>query len=155
MDEKEKLLTFCGLYCGDCPGFQGRISDLARDLRRELRTSKIWICDKFAEFISSESANDVSAYYRELYNTLGMMVAFRCKKICKNGGGVSFCTIRDCCQKKGINGCWECKGFEDCEKLNCLTLVHGDAHLKNLRIIKKRGTKEFINGKRYWYCKIK
>jgi len=58
--------------------------------------------------------------------------------------------MRQCCQKKGIEDCWQCDEFETCEKLDTLKPNHGDAHLKNLRIIKKQGIDEFIKGKRYW-----
>ena len=34
--EKEKLIGYCGLYCGDCSGYKGTIANLARDLRKEL-----------------------------------------------------------------------------------------------------------------------
>jgi len=33
----ENLIAYCGLYCGDCHGYQGKIPDLARDLRKESR----------------------------------------------------------------------------------------------------------------------
>jgi hypothetical protein len=79
------------------------------------------------------------------------MVKFRCKKGCRNGGGNPFCAIRKCAQKKGVEGCWECVEFEKCEKLDSLNQVHGDAHKKNLRKIKKDGTKGFVEGKRLWY----
>jgi hypothetical protein len=44
----------------------------------------------------------------------------------------------------------KCDIFEDCEKLDFLKPVHEDAHIKNLKIIKKKGTHEFLNNKRYW-----
>jgi hypothetical protein len=49
MKQDSNLIGYCGLYCVDCHGFNGRIPDLARDLREELRKSKY---DKFAGFIS-------------------------------------------------------------------------------------------------------
>ena len=49
MTQDENLIAYCGLYCGDCHGFSGKIPDLARDLRKELRKVRY---DKFAEFIS-------------------------------------------------------------------------------------------------------
>ncbi len=155
MSDDEDLLAFCGLYCGDCPGFQGKISALAKDLRKELKISKIWIYDKFAEIISRKSTSEGLKRYKVCYETLSMMVNFRCKKGCKNGGGPVFCEIRKCCQKKGINGCWECDGFEHCGLLHILNPVHGNAHMKNLRIMKKKGTTKFIDGKRYWYSEIR
>jgi len=33
----ENLVTYCGLYCGDCFNYTGSIADMARDLRKELR----------------------------------------------------------------------------------------------------------------------
>jgi hypothetical protein len=31
-----------------------------------------------------------------------------------------------------------------------LKATHGDAHLKNLRKIRQKGTDEFLKGKKYW-----
>ncbi|MGZ7210386.1 MAG: hypothetical protein ACXVHV_10935 [Methanobacterium sp.] len=36
----KSLVSYCGLYCGDCHGYTGSIADLARDLRKELRKYK-------------------------------------------------------------------------------------------------------------------
>jgi len=52
--------------------------------------------------------------------------------------------------KKEASGCWQCDEFEKCDKLDFLILVHNDAPLKNLRIIKKKGMEEFLKGKRNW-----
>ncbi len=46
------LIAYCGLYCGDCFAHKGKIADLARDLRKELRQSKF---DKTAESLSDIS----------------------------------------------------------------------------------------------------
>ena len=150
--EDENLTAFCGLYCGDCHGFIGKIPDLARDLRKELRKMRY---DKFAEFISTYSFGKDFKNYYECYKVLGAMVKFRCRKGCKSGGGSPFCKIRKCAQKKGIEGCWLCGKFDDCEKLDFLNPVHGDAHRKNLKKIKKLGKEDFVKGKRLWYNKIK
>lgn len=148
----ENLIAYCGLYCGDCHGFSGKIPDLARDLRKELRTVRY---EKFAEFISQFSFAKDFADYETCYKVLGAMVGFRCKKGCRNGGGSPFCKIRKCAQKKGIEGCWICESFADCEKVAYLIPVHGDAHTKNLRAIKRKGKENFVKGKRLWYNKPK
>jgi len=145
-------IAYCGLYCGDCFAHKGKIADLARDLRKELRQSKF---DKTAESLSDISFFKVFENYGQCYEVLGALVKFRCKNACRDGGGPPFCKIRKCSQKKGIEGCWECDEFETCEKLDFLKPGHGDAHLKNLRKIKKRGIDEFLGGTRYWYNKIK
>ena len=147
-DKNDKdLIAYCGLYCGECFGHEGKIADLARDLRKELRKAKF---DKFAKFISQYNFGKAYEHYPECYEVLGMMVKFRCKRACKAGGGPPFCKMRKCCQKNGYEGCWECEKFETCEKLDFLEPVHGEAHLKNLRKIKKKGMDEFLKGKKEW-----
>jgi len=146
------LIAYCGLYCQDCHGYNGKIPDLARDLRKELRETRY---DKFAHFISTYSFGRDYKNYDECYKVLGAMVKFRCRRGCRNGGGSPFCKIRKCAQEKEYDGCWECTEFENCKKLDFLKNVHGDAHIKNLRKIKKKGKKEFVNGKTLWYSKEK
>jgi hypothetical protein len=150
--EDVNLIANCGLYCGDCHGLSGKIPDLARDLRKELRASRY---EKFAGFISTHSFGKDFAGYEECYKVLGAMVKFRCKKGCKNGGGSPFCKIRICAQKKDFEGCWLCDKFETCKKLEFLVPVHGDAHIKNLRAIKRKGKEAFVKGKSLWYSKPK
>ena len=146
------LIAYCGLYCGDCHGFSGKIPDLARDLRKELRASKY---DKFASFVSTFSFGKDFKNYEECYKVLGAMVKFRCRKGCKNGGGSPFCKIRKCAQKKGIEGCWLCDEFQKCNKLEFLVPVHGDAHIKNLMTIRRKGEDVFLKGKTLWFNKLK
>lgn len=62
MDEKgRELIAYCGLFCGDCFSHEGKIADLARDLRKELRHSRF---DKTAESISSLSFFKVFEHYK-------------------------------------------------------------------------------------------
>ena len=147
MAEEIDLVAYCGLYCGDCFSHKGKIADLARDLRKELRQAKF---DRTAEFMSTISFFENLKDYRQCYEVLGTMVRFRCKNACRGGGGPPFCKMRKCCQQKGIDGCWQCDEFETCEKLDFLKQSHGDAHLKNLRKLKKQGISAFVQGKRYW-----
>ena len=145
MNENENLIAYCGLYCGDCFNRKGEIADLARDLRKKLREAKF-----------NRASQGLSKYFKEFknyeqcYEVLGAMVKLRCNRVCQDRGGPPFCKIRKCCQKKGINGCWECDEFETCEKLDFLKPIHEDSHIKNLRKIKKSRPEAFINGKRYW-----
>ena len=148
MTEEKDLIAYCGLSCGDCFGYQGKLADLARDLRKELRQAKF---EKTAEAMSDIPFFAVLKNYPQCYEVLGALVKFRCKRTCRGGGGPPFCKMRQCCQKKGIEGCWECDDFETCEKLDFLKPAHGEAHLKNLRTLKKQGVDAFIKGKRYWY----
>ena len=144
----EELIAYCGLYCGDCFGYKGKIAELAKDLRKELRQEKFEIMIKGIPFKALKN-------YKECYDVLGILVRLRCTNACRGGSGNPFCKIRKCCQKEGIEGCWICNDFETCEKLDSLKVNHGDAHIKNLRIIKKKGIDKFLKGKKYWYSKEK
>lgn len=140
----EKLIAYCGLYCGDCFGYKGKIAELSKDLRSELRKEKFDIMIKGIPFKALE-------YYDKCYEVLGALVRLKCKNACRGGGGNPFCKIRKCCQTKGVNGCWECNQLEQCKKLDSLEANHGNAHIKNLKLINKEGIEEFINGKKHWY----
>ena len=147
MPEAKDLIACCGVYCGDCFGYKGIIADLSRDLRKELRQAKF---ARIAEFMSETPFFAVFKNYPQCYEVLGALVKFRCKKACCGGGGPPFCKIRKCCQKKSFDGCWQCDEFETCENLNFLKRSHGDAHIKNLKTLKKEGVDSFLGGKRYW-----
>jgi hypothetical protein len=146
MAEDKDLIAYCGLYCGDCFGYRQKIADLARDLRKELRQTKF---ARTAESLSEVPFFKAYKNYPQCYEVLGAMVKLRCKS-CRSGGVPPFCKMRKCCQKKGIDGCWQCDEFETCDKLDFLNANHDDAHIKNLRILKKKGVEAFINGKRNW-----
>ena len=146
-EEGKNLIAYCGLYCGGCFGYKGVIADLARDLRKELRQANF---ARTAELMAESPFFGVLKEYPQCYEVLGAMVKFRCRNTCQGGGGPPFCKMRQCCQKKGIEGCWLCDLFETCDKLDFLKPVHGDAHLKNLRVINKKGLEQFMAGKRYW-----
>ena len=145
MTENRDLIAFCGLYCGDCFNHKGEIADLARGLRKKLREAKF---DKVSIGLSSFFREFKD--YEQCYTVLGAMVRLRCKRICRGGGGPPSCKIRNCCQKKNIQGCWECEESENCKKLDFLKPIHGDAHLKNLQKLKKQGIEKFLEEKRYW-----
>jgi len=152
MSESGPIIAYCGLYCSECHSHTGKIADLARDLRKELRQERF---DKTAESLSAVSFFKVFKKYPDCYEVLGGMVKLRCRKGCRDGGGDPFCAIRKCCMKKRFEGCWQCDEFADCKKMDFLKANHGDAHLKNLRKIKSKGKEEFLKGKKYWYSKIK
>lgn len=147
MGKHQEMTGYCGLYCGDCKFQDGTIPDLARDLRKELRSVRF---DKVAEVIPFKEFD----HYQECYEVLGAMVKLRCKG-CRVSGRSKFCPPAKCAVKKGYEGCWECDEFAECKKLEFLEPIHGDGHLKNLRKIGKVGVNEWAEGNRYWYAPIK
>lgn len=149
---EEVLVTYCGLHCGDCILHSGVIADMARDLRKELRQSRF---DHTAKVLAESGFFKVFSDYDKCYDVLGGMVKLRCKKGCQEGGGPPQCKVRNCCLTKDIPGCWECLDFESCKKLDFLRRNHGEAHILNLRRLKKKGIENFIEGKHDWYVKEK
>ena len=145
-------IAFCGLYCGECVMHVGKVADLARDLRKECRSSRM---DKTAEALSDMSFFRAFEDYPKCYEVLGAMVKLRCNRKCRGRGGNPYCAVRKCCERKQLLGCWECGDFEECGKLDFLRKNHGNAHLKNLKTLKKKGINGFLKGKKYWYTEAK
>ena len=115
MQKEEQLIGYCGLYCGDCHGFTGKIPDLARDLRKELREIKY---DKFAAFISKYSFGKDFKNYDECCKVLGAMVKFRCKKGCINGGGaLLFAIFANVVRKKTLKVVGNAKNLRHAKNL--------------------------------------
>ena len=143
MDKSDnmELIAYCGLCCADCFSYKGKIADLARDLRKELRQAKF---DKVAQGIPFKEFE----YYKECYEALGAMVRLRCNHACRGGGGNPYCKMRKCCQKKEIDGCWQCDAFETCKDLDLQKPIHGDVPRKNLRKISKNGVDSFFEGRK-------
>ena len=147
MTQDKDLIAYCGLYCGDCYQYKGKMADLARDLRKEMRQAK------FPDRAGKMAAVPYFAAFKnypQCYELLGTMVRFRCKRACRGGGGPPVCKIRECCRKKGIDGCWQCDDFETCKTMDFLKQFHEDNHIKNMKIIRKSGIDSFLKGKRYW-----
>ncbi len=144
---QEELIGYCGLYCGDCFGYTETVADLARDLRKELQRAHF---DELAKVISQVPAFKAFESYAQCYDVLGALMKLRCKEACRGGGGPPQCEIRTCSRERKLAGCWLCDEFKTCTKLDMLRPHHGDAHLRNLRKIKRQGTTAFIKGKRYW-----
>jgi hypothetical protein len=147
MTEETNLVSYCGLYCGDCYNRQGKIADLSRDLRKELRQANF---ERAAEALGNISFFAPFKNYAQCYEVLGTMVKLRCHRTCREGGGPPSCKVRNCCRKKESAGCLQCEEFESCHKLDFLKQVHADANPKNLRTLKKSGVEGFVQGKRYW-----
>ena len=143
VDNDKELIAYCGLYCGDCFGYQGKIAELSKDLRKELRAAK------FNRLVSGIPFKEFK-YYKEAYAVMGALVRLKCKNACRGGGGNPFCAIRKCCIKKGYDGCWQCENFEICKKVADMETAHAGACVKNLKRLKRSGVEAFISGKRDW-----
>jgi hypothetical protein len=89
--------------------------------------------------------------YEEFVDILHQLKGLCCEVYCRKGGGTSGCRIRECCIERGLEGCWRCAEFEHCEVLCRLKPLHGEANIKNLRILAAKGKRAFLEGERYWF----
>ena len=141
MKTKEKELTaYCGLYCGDCIRYKSKASQLARELKEELQRTQF---EKYAE-VKSKFVNAFKNY-KECVEVLDAIADLQCNNTCRGGGCPTFkCKIIECCNTKGLEGCWECNKFENCKELDFLEPFHGDLSKKNLRKIKELGLEKWL-----------
>jgi hypothetical protein len=134
---KEKELTgYCGLYCGDCIRYQSRASELADELLDEIDKNN------FTEYAKIKGAHKKEfENFESFISLLKAISEINCEIPCGLGGDGcgGTCEIIKCVKARGFLGCWECNDFEECDKFDFLKPFHGDAPLKNLRIIKELG----------------
>jgi hypothetical protein len=142
MAGENELTAYCGLYCKDCIRYRSRAADLARQILDELKNTQL---DKYASIKCSEQKqlNPVKQFghFRECCEVLEAIAALQCNRPCRTGGGCPTfsCEILECCQKNGLEGCWRCSKFENCEKLAMLNSIYGDSTRQNLKLIREHG----------------
>lgn len=129
-DNQKKFVGYCGLYCGACGIYQGRIKQAVENLRK---TIYAYGFNKFApELVKYEPAFQ---HYVEFEKVLdGFVKTFGECPGCVTDGGDPSCVVRQCCRQKGYVICVECTELDVCEKL--LRLV---GTLENLKRIKAAG----------------
>jgi len=148
VEQRESLVAYCGLYCGECFIGRGEIADRATQLlgkfeEVDFQRVAAGLAGLFDEF-------ETLAHYPECRHVLRAVAGLRCPSACKEGGGSASCKIRECCRSKELEGCWLCDEFPQCETLAWLQPVNGDAHLKNLSKIREEGMERFLDGTKCW-----
>lgn len=81
----------------------------------------------------------------------------QCKKTCREAGGCSIggptkvCDALKCVKSKGYDGCWECSGYKNCEKLDFVKRAYGETIERNFNLIKEKGIEAVKSrGKKYY-----
>jgi hypothetical protein len=107
--------------------------------------------DKYAE-VKSAAVKELENY-DECLQVLDAIVKLGCDTPCKSGGdGCSGpCEIKNCVQMKKLQGCWECSGFERCDKFEFFEPIHGNTTRGNLRLIKEYGLNEWAEHREKFY----
>jgi hypothetical protein len=117
MDNKE-LVTYCGAYCGECalfPGFTA-LREAAKALNEliEIHGLQNWI--PRAWLPEAENKFDFAEFRKGLSFFSNAESFFVCRKRCKEGGGFAECIMRQCCQERGLDVCFDCADFP-CDKV--------------------------------------
>jgi len=141
-NKNTNLIGYCALYCGNCVLRIGKVADLCGALLEKFHEIKF---EKWAKGLASLS-EEVKAFekYESCYEVLKAWEKMRCEKPCREGGGSASCKIRICCQKKNLEGCWECEKFEACDTLAWLKPINGEVNINNIRKIRTEGIDKFI-----------
>jgi hypothetical protein len=139
--------AYCGLFCGDCVIRRGKMAALSAELLREMENPEV---QKLLKGLPKSMPDCFRAFDRieDARGVLEAMLQLDCQRACKQGGGTTGCAIRECCLKKGYEGCWCCQTMEGCETLAWLNPC-GSAYMLNLRTIRDRGMAAFLAGEKH------
>jgi hypothetical protein len=141
------LVTYCGIYCGDCLGYTGVIAKAADAFLDVLDEYKFYMT---ARNVFPGELGD----YDGLIDMLLFMTEMKCHKPCRDRTDEeASCVVRDCCKARGLYACYECSEFERCEALeSVLGGLHLGACLQNLREIREMGLEAWLrDGTRHHY----
>jgi len=176
---EKKYLCPCGLICSDCMFYTKEIYETASKLRRQIDETRI---DVFLSILGKEEVsavmadhlctdkNELNAHFKafgklqDFMEVLDSLINIRCEKTCRESSGCSMCgttkkcvTIR-CVEEKGLNGCWECRERENCDKLSFQRMSYGKTIEENFKIINEKGVEAVVSrGDDYyeWQRKIR
>ena len=152
----EDLTTYCGGYCGQCARWKDnatftRLASAMAELA-DAHGFQYWMPNEVKEFDYREFRKALDFFS----NKDGWLI---CKKGCKQGDGNPYCEIRNCCQKHGINLCFECSEFP-CDMIRKDKKVMERAREykelgkeKWLQHQKKKGKKGFEDHTKKYYTK--
>ncbi len=135
LKELEKLITYCGFYCGCCARHRSftEFRDAVHIIMELVLAHGFqhWMPEVVKEFDYPEFIKGLDFLSREDSWLI-------CKRGCKGGDGRPDCEIRKCCTEHRIEICFDCKEFP-CERIRKDKRI-----LKNAREYKKLGKKEWL-----------
>ena len=107
------LIGYCGLYCGACGIFQGKIKQAVENLQEVIG---VYGFDKMMPELAKWEPS--LQHYPEFEKVMGGLVTlFGQCPACAGGGGDPTCAVRECCKQKGHTICIQCGEMDDCKTL--------------------------------------
>ena len=109
----KNLVGYCGLYCGACGIYQGKIKQAVENLRGLLGAYGF---DKAMPELSKwEPSFQHYAEFEKVNDALVKL--FGSCPNCVGDGGDPSCAVRQCCKQKGYATCAECDEMGTCSRL--------------------------------------
>jgi hypothetical protein len=138
--EPKTLIAHCGIYCGGCGMYRGRIiARIADDLKKltEAHRYPEWV-PKFGgiDFDFAEFQKGLEYFTRESSGCY-------CQEPCSQGGGMPRCNIRECAQKREVGICFECSDYP-CELFSQFLTNHPEIASERERF-QELGPEEWVN----------
>lgn len=146
----KELSAFCGIYCGTCGMYRGRVyAKIAQEFLEVIIAGdypdELTINPKGEkpDFDFNEFLKGVEYFCREESGAY-------CQRPCKQAGGVA-CDIRICARKRGFEMCYECEDFP-CEHFS-LTLERHPERLEDYERFKELGFEGWLrfHAERIWF----
>jgi hypothetical protein len=110
ISEARKLIGYCGVYCGSCGMYRGRVyAKIAQEFLEVMKAAgypdELTINPKGVkpDFDFNEFLKGVECFSKEDSGAY-------CQEPCKQGGGVP-CEYRQCARERGLEICYECRDF--------------------------------------------
>ena len=138
----EDWIAYCGHYCGSCHLYKGEIADMAKELLRRLKDPQFQKATEGVQKISGRFKK--LSDYRRFSEMLCELDSLRCTQICRHSDATSKCRVRNCCEKKGIAGCWGCQEIESCPVIANLNPDLKVRRIEMLLEIRKVGVHEYL-----------
>ena len=102
MESKNRRYGVCGVYCGQCPSGNGRVSVIAGELKRLVDTVRFeWVDDVVKSFSFTNFRRGLEWFSQS-----------ECPG-CLNGGGAP-CQNRKCASEKKLESCLLCGEYATC-----------------------------------------
>ncbi len=126
----------CGVYCGQCPNGNGRVSMMAMELKRLVDTTRYeWLKGHVKSFD-----------FDEFRKGLEWFSDSRCP-MCLKGGGNPTCPNRKCGTDKGLKSCLECADYLTCKATTYQREVYPFV-IENYRRVSEVGLEQHLKEER-------
>ena len=104
MQKTNEKYGICGVYCGQCPNGNGRVTMIAQELKRLVDTTRYeWVRDYVKLFD-----------FDEFRKGLEWFSDSQCP-MCLKGGGNPSCENRKCAGRKSLQSCLQCDDYMTCK----------------------------------------